>query len=132
MKRIISLLMLVLPLCIVACTKANTGDDSTDGQTEYYVKYASEGLSTNYNVSYTDETGKKQSFSDLSGETFERVIGPVSVGFEAAFNIWVSNTNDTKTRAARIEVKKGNSPFVVKVEKSGKGSSGVSIKYTIE
>lgn len=132
MKRIIGLLIIVLPLCIVACTKADTGEDSTVEQTEYYVKYASEGLSSTYNVSYTDETGKKQSFSDISGETFERIIGPVAVGYEATFRIWVSNTNDTKTRAARIEVKKGNSPFVVKVEKSGKGYSGVSVSYTIE
>ena len=132
MKRIISLLMIVLPLCIVACTKADTGEDSTAEQTEYYVKYASEGLETNYNVSYTDEKGEKQSFSDLSGETFERVIGPVSVGFEASLRISVANYNDTRTRAARIEVKKGNGPFVVKVEKSGKGYSGVSVSYTIE
>lgn len=70
MKRIISLLMIVLPLCIVACTKADTGEVSTAEQTEYYVKYASDGLNGSgvleYNVSYTDETGKKQSFSDMT------------------------------------------------------------------
>lgn len=136
MKRIISLLMIVLPLCIVACTKADTGEVSTAEQTEYYVKYASDGLNGSgvleYNVSYTDETGKKQSFSDMTADSFERVIGPVSVGFEASFRISVANYNDTRTRAARIEVKKGNGPFVVKVEKSGKGYSGVSVSYTIE
>ena len=140
MRRIICSLLLVLPVFTIACSKANTDIPSDnqpeESQSEYYVKYASDGLGGNgiyeYNVSYTDETGKKQSFSNMTADNFERTIGPVSVGFEASFRIWVGNTNDTRTRAARIEVKKDNNPFVVKVEQSGKGSAGVSVTYTIE
>lgn len=130
------LITTISTLTVVSCTKPSSDTDSTAEQTEYYVRYASDGLAGTgilvYNVSYTDETGKKQSFSDMTADSFERVIGPVSVGFEASLRISVANYNDTRTRAARIEVKKGNGPFVVKVEKSGKGYSGVSVSYTIE
>lgn len=133
MKQFLLLLLVVLPLCITACSKSSA---ESGNQFEYYVKYASDGLDGRgiyaYNVSYTDENGKKNSFSNMSSDSFERIIGPVSAGFKADFRIWVANTNDTKTRSARIEVKNGNDPFTVKVEKTGKGSGGVSVTYTIE
>ncbi len=133
MKQFLLLLLVVLPLCVTACSKSPEG---TGSQSEYYVKYASDGLDGRgiyaYNVSYTDENGKTNSFSNMTSDSFERIIGPVSPGFKASFRIWVANTNDTKTRSARIEVKKGNDPFTVKAEKTGKGSGGVSITYTVE
>ena len=137
MKRILGLLLFVLPLCIVACSKTPTESDSSEKQaeSEYYVKYASDGLGGSgiyeYNVSYTDEKGEQRSFSNMTADSFERTIGPVSKGFKASFSIWVANTNDTRTRAARIEVKKDNNPFVVKAEQAKKGG-GVSVSYTIE
>ena len=98
------------------------------------MKYASDGLGGTgiyvYNVSYTDEKGATKSFSNMTSDSFERIIGPVSVGYKASFRIWVANMNDTRTRAARIEVKKDDSPFAVKVEKAEKGE--VSVTYTIE
>ena len=138
MKSIIASLLFAFPLCVIACSKSATESDSSEKQTdsEYYVKYASDGLNGNgiyeYNVSYTDEQGDNKSFSNMTSDSYERIIGPVPAGFEASFRIWVANTNDTKTRAARIEVKKDDGPFVVKVEKSGKGFGGVSVTYTIE
>ena len=136
MKRIINFILIVLSFCVVACSKNSPEDDSSVKQSEYYVKYAAEGLGGSgiyeYNVRYTDEKGEVKSFSNMTSDSFERIIGPVSVGFEASFRIWVANTNDTRTRAARIEVKKDNNPFVVKAEKSGRGSGGVSVTYTIE
>lgn len=141
MKRIFALLLFVLPVCFIGCSKGTTDSDTPASQpeetpSEYYVKYASDGLGGTgiyvYNVSYTDEQGKNKTLLDMTADSFERIIGPVSVGFEASFRIWVNNTNDTRTRAARIEVKKDNNPFAVKVEKSGKGSGGVSVTYTIE
>ena len=137
MKRVIRLLLVAFPLIVLACTKTPTNDDSSDNhQPEFYVKYASEGLGTTdlfkYNVSYKDEKGEEKSFSNLNADSFERTIGPVSMGFEASFRIWVYNTNDSRTRFARIEVKKDDGPFAVKAEKSGKGYSGVSVSYTIE
>lgn len=138
MKRILGLLLIVLPLCIVACSKTPAESDSSEKQaeSEYYVKYASDGLNGNgiyaYNVSYTDEKGEERSFSNMTADSFERTIGPVSKGFKASFRIWVANTNDTMTRAARIEVKKDNNPFVVKAEQSNRGYGGVSVSYTLE
>lgn len=137
MKRILFLLLIVLPLCIVACSKtpAESGSSEIQAESEYYVKYASDGLGGNgiyeYNVSYTDEKGEQKSFSNMTSDTFERIVGPVTLGFEASFRIWVANTNDTRTRAARIEVKKDDAPFAVKAENTGKGFGGVSVSYTI-
>ena len=137
MKHIISLLLFVLPLCIIACSKTPTenGQEVNQPESEYYVKYASDGLGGTgiyeYNVSYTDEKGEDRSFSNMTADSFERTIGPVSKGFKASFRIWVANTNDTRTRAARIEVKKDNNPFVVKAEQAKRGG-GVSVSYTIE
>ena len=139
MRRIISLLLVVLPLCFTACSKGTTdnapsADPKEESRSEYYVKYASDGLGGTgiyvYNVSYTDEKGATKSFSNMTSDSFERIIGPVSVGYKASFRIWVANMNDTRTRAARIEVKKDDSPFAVKVEKAEKGE--VSVTYTIE
>ena len=138
MKRIIGLLLIVLPLCTIACSKSpiSSESDTPEKPSEYYVKYASDGLNGNgiyaYNVSYTDEKGEERSFSNMTADSFERTIGPVSKGFKASFRIWVANTNDTMTRAARIEVKKDNNPFVVKAEQSNRGYGGVSVSYTIE
>ena len=126
----------MLPLCFTACSKSNAGSDTPDGQSEYYVKYASDGLGGGtgiyqYNVSYTDEKGEQKSLSNMTADNFERTIGPVSVGFKATFRISVANMNDTRARAARIEVKKDNSPFVVKAENTSQ-KGGVSVSYTIE
>lgn len=138
MKKIIGLLLVLLPFCIGACSINPAEGDSPEKQTqsEYYVKYASDGLGGTgiyvYNVSYTDEKGEDKSFSNMTSDSFERIVGPVSAGFEARFRIWVANTNDTRTRAARIEVKKDNNPFAVKAEKTGTGFAGVSVTYTVK
>jgi hypothetical protein len=121
-----------------SCSKITDDNDSNNEnkEIEYYVKYASDGLGGQgiyaYDVSYTDETGQTRKLSEQSSDSFERIIGPVRIDFEAQFRISVKNTNDTKTRTARIEVKKGDAPFVVKAEKSGKGFGGVSVSYTIK
>ena len=135
MKKIICLLLIVLPLCFTACSKSNADGDSPKGQSEYYVKYASDGLGGTgiyvYNVSYTDEKGEQKSLSNMTADNFERTIGPVSGGFKATFRISVANMNDTRARAARIEVKKDNGPFVVKAENASQ-KGGVGVTYTIE
>ena len=135
MKKLISLLLIVLPLCFTACSKSPADNETPSRQSEYYVKYASDGLGGNgiyqYNVSYTDEKGEQKTFSNMTADNFERTIGPVSVGFKASLRIWVNNTNDSRARAARIEVKKDNNPFVVKAENATQ-KGGVSVSYTIE
>ena len=134
MKKLISLLLTVLPLCFTACS-ADNETPANPQESEYYVKYASDGLGGNgiyqYNVSYTDEKGEQKTFSNMTADNFERTIGPVSVGFKASLRIWINNTNDSRARAARIEVKKDNNPFVVKAENATQ-KGGVSVSYTIE
>lgn len=137
MKTLIGSFLIVLSLCFTACTKGPTDHDApiNSPDPEYYVKYASDGLGGNgiyqYNVTYTDEKGEQKSFSNMTADNFERTIGPVSVGFKASFRIWVNNSNDSRARAARIEVKKDNNPFVVKAENASE-RGGVSVTYTIE
>ena len=138
MKRIFGVFVTMLVLCAAACSKSETSlneGDSIIKQSVYYVKYASDGLSGNginaYNVSYTNEKGEEMSFYYMTSDSFDRVVGPVSAGFVANFRIWVANSNDTRTRAARIEVKKDDGPFAVKAEQTGVGPSGVSISYTL-
>ena len=137
MKKIICLLLIVLQLCFTACSKSPADNETPANpqESEYYVKYASDGLGGNgiyqYNVSYTDEKGEQKTFSNMTADNFERTIGPVSVGFKASLRIWVNNTNDSRARAARIEVKKDNNPFVVKAENATQ-KGGVSVSYTIE
>ena len=135
MKRLIFLLIIVLPLCFTACSKTPSESNPPDSKSEYYVRYASDGLGGSgiyvYNVSYTDETGKQKTLSNMTADNFERTIGPVAVGFKASFSISIANTNDTRSRAARIEVKKDDGPFVVKAENAS-ARGGVSVTYTIE
>ncbi len=122
---------------IIGCTNPEPGpnDNNQDVEVEYYVKYASDGLNGNgiyaYNASYTDETGKNRTLSNQSADCFERTIGPVKYGFKAHFEIHVDNSNDTRGRAVRIEVKKGENPFVVKAENST-SRGGVGVSYTID
>lgn len=137
MKKVLFLLA-VASFLAVSCYPISVDNPSNEQQPEkeaevvqYFVKYASDGTSGKYSVSYTDETGKRQSFSNMSGENFERVVGPVSKGFEAAFSITPQVTSAIFN--ARIEIKKGCDPFVVKTEKVGStGGYALSVTYTVE
>ena len=116
--------------CVPYSINVDDGGDES-GATEYYVKYASDALGTTCTISYTDESGKNVHLSNIGGDKFERIVGPVSPGFEASFsvnpNLYSAYVN------ARIEVKKGNKPFVVKAEGySSSQGSGVSVKYTVK
>lgn len=101
-------------LILSSCTKSEVEAD------EYFVRYVSNGLSGRYYATYSDEEGNEISLSSITGETFERIIGPVEKGYTAKFSIPRENAT------VRIEVKKNNAPFVVKKE----GPDGV--QYTIE
>ena len=136
MKRILLIITLVLTAFMLAsCTPSSKdGDDVIETVDEvYYVKYASNGLEGTYSASYTTEDGNTIRLSNLKGQDFERTIGPVTKGFKASYSI-MSTLNYT-TVAVRIEVKKGNGPFVVKKE-DVKTSSGYACScgtsYTIE
>ena len=120
---------------LLSCVPSFTIDDSP-GETQedvYYVKYASNGLEGTYSVYYTSEDGKSVSLENIKGADFERTIGPVSKGFKAGFN--VRSTLNYTTVAVRIEVKKGNEPFIVKKEAVNTSTGyacSCGVTYTVE
>ena len=131
MNKILYLIIPFLFLEVIAsCSKNPVSPETNREEIQYYVRYASDGLSiSGYYVNYTNEEGKNVHLSNQSAETFERTIGPVSKGFKASFSI----KGDYFLPTIRIEVKEGNNPFVVKAEKTaGVPSVGASISYTIE
>ncbi|HAC40558.1 MAG TPA: hypothetical protein DCF48_03175 [Rikenellaceae bacterium] len=121
-NRTIALLIL-LSAFFVGCKQQDYVNE-----TEYYVKYAAEGY-REY-VIFTNEAEEAITFSHNSSEPFERVIGPVRAGFKAYIQVGIDSNNNTKTQSARIEVRKGDSPFVLKAENSG--VRRVITRYTIE
>lgn len=103
------------------------GSNAPESEVDYFVKYVSNGLTRRYDASYADVNGMVN-LSNIAGETFERTVGPVKQGFVAKFSI----KGDYMDPAIRIEVKKGDEPFVVKVENVGSSVIGAYASYTIE
>ena len=136
-KKLLLLFSLGLAIFVsYSCTPESSMDNNTEDVEEiYYVKYASDELSTSnyYNITYSTEDGSSFRLSSIKGGDFERTIGPVSEGFNAEFKVECSASYPT-TIAIRIEVKKGESPFVVKKEsiRAGTGSVSAVVSYTIE
>lgn len=134
-KTIIRIIFLMTCISIVGCTKDNTQEGDGNTEVEYYVKYASDGLNWNsiypYTATYTDATGKTIKLENQMSDSFKRTVGPVSKGFEAKFGVSSANGNDNRPRTVRIEVKKGDAPFVVKAENSSP-RLGVGVEYTID
>lgn len=120
---------------LISCVPSLTiNDDTSETQEDvYYVKYASNGLEGTYSVNYTSEDGKSVSLDNIKGADFERTIGPVSKGFKAEYS--VRSTLNYTTVATRIEVKKGNEPFIVKKEAVNTSSGyacSCGVTYTVE
>ncbi len=131
MKRLI-LIFSVACFAAVSCVHAsvNEAEQGDNGVVEYYVKYASDALGVS-NVSYTDVDGSNVNLTRISSDSFERIVGPVTVGFAAQLSITPESTYGNVN--ARIEVKKGDSPFVVKTEDVSIGSGhGVTVSYTVK
>ena len=126
---------LLMPI-VSSCTKESHMDDGNSIDTEddvYYIRYASNGLEGTYSVTYTSEDNQSVQLPNIKGADFERVIGPVSKGFKATYS--VMSTLQYTTVAVRIEVRKGNEPFLVKNEavRTSHGSAcSCSVTYVIE
>ena len=103
------------------------GCETENGNNEdiYFVKYASEKPGAM--ISYTNENGEQVYITRTGGSgdsTFERVVGPVYKGFKCYLSM--DNGTGINNQPVRIEVKRNNEPFVVKVE-------GVAyVTYTIK
>lgn len=108
----------------LSCNKISTIQDELRHETEsiYFVKYCSQGASGRYDATYKNENEEYIKLINISGNEFERTIGPVSKGFVCSFSIRMDYGQPT----VRIEIKKDSDPFVVKKE-------GInSVSYTIE
>lgn len=130
MKRL-TLILAVVCLTIVSCVPVSVNEPVQGDNTliEYYVKYASNGGGRT--LSYTDENGKTVTLENIGGDSFERTVGPVSAGFSASF--YVMPKLSTTYVNARIEVKKGDNPFVVKAEYSSSvPGESATVSYTIK
>lgn len=133
MKKTLGLFLLLFNLCLCSPQQKQEliEDTTTEKEAVYYVKYASDGIRGAYNVEYTLESGKKHALPNMDGDTFERTVGPVSKGFVANYSI--APHVSTCIVNARIEVKKDDSPFVVKAETVSKtAGQPVKLSYTIE
>lgn len=113
--------MLLYAVCAIAALTTIGCDNGgrNDVKSEYYIRYCAErarGV-----VSYSNETGTTTTLN--TGQTmiskFERTVGPVSKGFSASFSI---NTGTGTVMPLRIECKKDDGPFVVKVESNNMAS----------
>ena len=112
MKKL--LIAFFLSSLILSCEKTspNTNDDIQEEQDTYFIRYISDraiGI-----ISYTTEDGGGQSLTTNSYTEFERTIGPVYTGFSCSFT--VDRGTGVRDIPVRIEVKKNEEPFVVKVE----------------
>ena len=123
-KIIILLAALFLTMSCSKDPQSDTPSDSGDKIEDiYFVKYICDKA---YGTArYTNEEGKSvTSPSVYNGGSFERTIGPVAKGFKSS--VTVDRGTGVRDLAVRIEVKRNDEPFVVKVE-------GIcSVSYVIE
>lgn len=115
MKALQKAVLLVAAILVcIACNKSTSPTEEVD----YYVKYSiSDGSSGK--VTYKIENGAATTVDGVSFTGFERTIGPVKKGFEASITVTpaINPTSYYKPTAnGRIEIKKGDAPFVVKKE----------------
>lgn len=126
--------LLICLFFVFGCSsKEQPNEDGQIAESQYFVKYVSNGLEGTYSVTYVDEDGRSVELSNIKGADFERTVGPVTKGFNAKYS--VKGTLNYTTIAVRIEIKKDNEPFVVKKENLAT-SHGYpcfcSVSYTIE
>lgn len=128
MKVLSKLLILLAALFfVISCSKdpqSNTPSNNEDNiEDVYFVKYVCDRA---YGTArYTNEEGKSVTSPTVySGGSFERTIGPVAKGFKSS--VTVDRGTGVRDLPVRIEVKRNNEPFVVKIE-------GIcSVSYVIE
>ncbi len=120
MKRI--LFLFISLITVLACSPEATQPTTDETQDTFFVRYIGKSAPM---VTYTNEEGKRISLTNPSTEdgVFERIIGPVYTGFKCSFSM---DTGTGTKLPLRIEVKRNDEPFVVKVEGNN------SISYTIE
>lgn len=124
MKRVVLLVLAIITL--MGCNKENINIPNVEEVTEnvYFVRYISDRpIGT---ASYTNEEGKTITIRNVTGTNgfFERTIGPVYSGFKCSFSM--DRGTGVYDLPVRIEVKRNEEPFVIKVE-------GIHrVTYTIE
>lgn len=110
----------IAALTTIGCGKSGLDANGCrdDVKSEYYIRYCAErALGV---VSYSNTTGTTTLNTGQSTiSKFERTVGPVSKGFSASFSI---DTGTETVMPLRIECRKDDGPFVVKVESNNRAS----------
>jgi len=114
MNRIfaISLMAFILLAGLISCEKTgveNKDDNESQVEDVYFVKYRTDRVVGN--LFYTNEEGKSVEIKSYSG-AFERIVGPVNLGFQASISLPSSNV----AVQTCIEVRKNDQPFLVRAE----------------
>jgi hypothetical protein len=111
MKRLVSLFMIMLGLCLVSCSS-----DSDDAGSRYYVKY-SVSVRT-YPVRIQNTTIKCETPEGektiKTVDAWEATYGPVSKSFKPKLNC----SAKYGTLTGRIYISRDKEPFVIKAENS--------------
>ena len=110
----------------MGCNKNNLNitDNKDTKENVYFVRYISDRPGGT--ASYTNEEGKTITIINVTGSNgvFERTVGPVYSGFKCSFSM--DRGTGVYDLPVRIEVKRNEEPFVIKVEGIHK------VTYTIE
>lgn len=110
----------IAALATIGCGKSGLDANGCrdDVKSEYYIRYCAErALGV---VSYSNTTGTTTLNTGQSTiSKFECTVGPVSKGFSASFSI---DTGTGMVMPLRIECRKDDGPFVVKVESNNRAS----------
>ena len=124
MKKVI--LFVIGIITLIGCNNDNLNlpNDKDGKENVYFVRYISDKpIGT---ASYTNEEGKTITIRNVTGTNgvFERTIGPVYSGFKCSFSM--DRGTGINDLPVRIEVKRNEEPFVIKVEGTHR------VTYTIE
>ena len=124
MKRIILFVVSIITLMGCNDSNLNITDNKDVKENVYFVRYISDNpIGT---ASYTNEEGKTITIRNVTGSNgvFERTVGPVYSGFTCSFSM--DRGTGVYDLPVRIEVKRNEDPFVIKVE------GLYRVRYTIE
>ena len=109
MKRLVSLFMIMVGLCLVSCSS-----DSDDAGSRYYVKYSVSVKSYPIRkMTIKCETPEGEKTISASTE-WEATYGPVSKSFKPKLNC----SAKYGTLTGRIYISRDKEPFVIKAENS--------------
>jgi hypothetical protein len=118
---------------ILLLSVINFGCEKEDAN-EYYINYVIDSSNVNtggdLNVTINTEDGDKVSFVIDQNANWEKIIGPVTKGFNAKISISNRTGTEKLNVYSEINVSKNNSPFVFKAS-DGPQADGTTLVSTV-